>query len=897
MKTVTRSTCCYCGVGCGVLIETDDGRITGIEGDPDHPANFGRLCTKGRMLPLTVRSTTGRAVHPEMRRTRAATRERTDWASALDLVAQRFADVIEQHGPDAVAFYISGQLLTEDYYVFNKLAKGLVRTNNIDTNSRLCMSSAVTSYKMAFGADGPPTCYEDLELARTVLFAGSNMAYAHPVLFRRLEEAKARDPSVRWVVVDPRRTDMAAMADLHLAIEPGTDVALFNGMLHHLIWEGLIERDYIDAHTTGFDALKAFVRDYTPRMAAQICGIDERDLMRAAEWFGASPAALSLYCMGLNQSSQGTEKSLALINLHLATRQIGRPGAGPFSLTGQPNAMGGREVGGMATMLAAHRDIGNAAHRAEVESLWRVSGLSARPGLPAVEMFDAVRRGEIKAVWIACTNPVHSMPDIARVREALDKAEFVVVQDAFTQTDTVPYADVLLPAASWGEKAGTVTNSERRITRVRAAVEAPGEARPDWWIAGEVARRLAQRLQMNGDLFAFETPEAIFDEHRQLTVGRDLDIGGLSYEKLERDGPQQWPFVANATSGDARRYEAGQFATGDGRARFTVTPYRPVAEPVDARYPFRLITGRLRDQWHGMSRTGRVGALFAHAPEPALAINRADAARRGIREGSLVSVASRRGALVLPAQLTDDVASGTVFAPMHWSGQFLASGGINETTIPAVDPHSKQPELKHAAVSVQAVDLPWRFSAARRGGDALAMQAAVQPLLAERHYASLRIEAADDGREILVVAAADIAPPTDWIERLHDALGLARDQDLLEYRDARRGHQKRVVWREALIDGYLLSGDVNGSAGLLARLREAQPWQGPRHAVFVEGPRVRRERVVCNCTQVTETQIVEAIASGADLAALKSVLGCGSVCGSCVPEIRRLYDKVPSAAL
>jgi assimilatory nitrate reductase catalytic subunit len=601
--------------------------------------------------------------------------------------------------------------------------------------------------------------------------------------------------------------------------------------------------------------------------------------------------------MGLNQSSHGTEKNLALINLHLAARQLGRPGAGPFSLTGQPNAMGGREVGGMATMLAAHRDIGNATHRAEVEALWGVTGLSTRPGLPAVEMFDAVRRGEIKAIWIACTNPVHSLPDIARLREALERAEFVVVQEAFTQTDTVPYADVLLPASSWGEKAGTVTNSERRISRVRAAVEAPGDAKPDWWIVNEVARRLAPRLRANDELFGFATPEAIFDEHRLLTVGRDLDIGGLSYEKLESDGPQQWPFIAGAAQGDARRYEQGSFATDDGRARFHPTPYRPVAEPVDARYPFRLITGRLRDQWHGMSRTSRAGALFAHAPEPALTINRADAARRGIREGALVSVASRRGALVLPVQLSDDVASGTVFVPMHWNGQFLNSGGINETTIPVVDPHSKQPELKHAAVSVQCVDLPWRFSAARRAGDALALQAAVQPLMAERRYASLHIEQADDGCEMLVVTAADKEPDANWVERLHDALGLARDFDLLEYRDARRSHQKRVVWRDALVHGYLLSGHANGAARLLGRLRAAEPWQGPRHAVFVEGPRVQRERLVCNCKQVTETQIVEAIASGADLATLKSVLGCGSECGSCVPEIRRLYDKVPSAVL
>jgi assimilatory nitrate reductase catalytic subunit len=902
MKTVTRSTCCYCGVGCGVLVEAEDGRITGIQGDPEHPANYGRLCTKGRSLPLTVQSVTGRLLRPEIRATRDAQREPADWSSALDLVARRFADIVEEHGPDAVAFYVSGQLLTEDYYVFNKLAKGLVKTNNIDTNSRLCMSSAVTAYKKAFGADGPPTCYDDLELAQTVLFAGSNMAYAHPVLFRRLEEAKAKNPDIRWIVVDPRRTDMAAMADLHLAIQPGTDVALFNSMLHHLIWEDLLDRAYIDAHTEGFDALKALVREYTPRMAAEICGIEESALLQAAEWFGASPAALSLYCMGLNQSSHGTDKNLALINLHLATRQVGRPGAGPFSLTGQPNAMGGREVGGMATMLAAHRDIGNAQHRAEVEALWGVQGLSERPGLPAVEMFEAVRSGKIKAIWIACTNPVHSMPDIVRVREALTTAEFVVVQEAFAQTDTVPYGDVLLPAASWGEKSGTVTNSERRISRVQAAVDAPGEAKPDWWIVNEVARRIEARLSSPSQtqtLFAFETPQAVFDEHRTLTEGRDLDIGGLSYAKLEADGPQQWPFAADAMHGQARRYTDGIFATNNGRARFHATRYLPVAEPVDARYPFRLVTGRLRDQWHGMSRTGRVGALFAHAPEPALTMHRADAARRGLKDGDLVTIASRRGSLVLPVQVSDDVASGTVFAPMHWNAQFLNSGGINETTVPAVDPHSAQPELKHAAVRVQAADLPWRLVAAKRGDDVLALQAAVQPLLRERRYASLRIEADENGDEMLIVSAADVRAPAEWLNRLHDALGLPRGEDLLEYRDARRGHEKRVAWRDNTIDGFMLAGDANGTSGaaaLIDRIREAAPWSGPRHAVFVEGKRAPRDRVICNCKQVTQSQIAEAIAAGADLAELKSTLGCGSVCGSCVPEIRRLYDAAPAAA-
>ena len=901
-KTVTRSTCCYCGVGCGVLIEAENGRITGIAGDPEHPANFGRLCTKGRTLPLTAATDAGRALRPEMRLTRDAKREPTDWSHALNHVASRFADVIERDGPDAVAFYVSGQLLTEDYYVFNKLAKGLIRTNNIDTNSRLCMSSAVTGYKKALGADGPPTCYEDLELARTVLFAGSNMPYAHPVLFRRLEEAKAKDPSIKWIVVDPRRTDVAALADLHLAIAPGTDVALFNGMLHHMIWEGALDRAFIAEHTNGFDELKALVRGYTPSMAAEICGIAETDLLQAAEWFATSPAALSLYCMGLNQSSHGTDKNLALINLHLATGQIGKPGAGPFSLTGQPNAMGGREVGGMATMLAAHRDIGNAEHRAQVEALWGVSGLSARPGLPAVDMFDAVAEGKIKAIWIACTNPVHSMPDIERVRKALRTAEFVVVQEAFMQTDTVPYADVVLPAASWGEKSGTVTNSERRISRVRAAIDAPGDARPDWWIANEIARRIEARLSKpdasdaRSTLFPFTSPAEVFDEHRALTAGRDLDIEGISYARLEDDGPQQWPFPAGAASGHARRYTDGVFATADGRARFHATRYLPVAEPADARYPFKLLTGRLRDQWHGMSRTGRAGTLFNHAPEATLSMRREDALRRGMKEGDLVTVASRRGRLVLPLEMSEDVPSGTVFAAMHWNGQFLGSGGINETTIGAVDPDSSQPELKHAAVRIEPAKLPWRLVAAKRG-DVLALREAVQPLLAARRYASIRVE----GDDLLVVTAADIDADAQWTERLHDALGLARGDDLLEYRDARRGRAQRVAWCGELVDGFLLTGETSPAAALIEQIRSDAPWEGPRHAIVLLGgdnpmraaaPRVR---VVCSCKQVTQPQIEQAIAGGAGLDELKSTLGCGTVCGSCVPEIKRLLSATTLA--
>ncbi|AUH51307.1 nitrate reductase [Chromobacterium sp. ATCC 53434] len=892
-KTETRSTCCYCGVGCGVLIASENGRITGVRGDPAHPANYGRLCSKGLQLAASAAGDSGRALYPEMRPARDAPRRRVGWDEALDAAADRFADIVRRHGPDAVAFYASGQLLTEDYYLFNKLAKGVVGTNNIDTNSRLCMSSAVTGYKMAFGADGPPTCYEDLESAGCVLFAGSNMAYAHPVLFRRLEDARRTWGDVRWIVVDPRRTDTAAMADLHLQIQPGTDVALFHAMLHHLIWEGLIDAGYIAAHTDGFAALKRMARDYTPAAAADICGVAADDIVTAAEWFGRSPASLSLYCMGLNQSSQGTAKNLALINLHLATGQIGRPGAGPFSLTGQPNAMGGREVGGMATMLAAHRDIADPDHRREVAAHWDVPAdrLSPRPGLPAVAMFEALARGDVKAVWIVCTNPAHSMPDLALARQALTRAELVVVQDAFADTDTTAFADILLPAASWGEKEGTVTNSERRISRVRMAAPPPGEAMADSWIACQFARRLAARLHP-GEADHFDYPDAsrIFDEHRGLTIGRDLDIGGLDYRLLETAGPQQWPLPAGRREGQARRYVDGRFATADGKARFHAIAYQPPADKILARYPFRLITGRLRDQWHGMSRTGRVASLFAHSPEPELRMHPEDAGRQNLRDGDLVRVASKRGQWVLPLKTDGEMAPGCVFAAMHWNRRFLNSGGSNEATTSAVDGLSFQPELKHAAVRVEKAELPWRVLAALRGDDPPALQSRLTPLLGDVGYAAISLAASD----ILLLRAADAAPRPDWLAGLLDALALWPGPDVLEYRDDGRGVLKRVAWRGERLAGLLFAGgaqaDREAGERLLQCLLDDEPWQGARLSVFSPGPAraVKRDRVVCQCTQVGEAAILDKLAQGLDLAELKQALGCGTVCGSCGPELARL---------
>jgi assimilatory nitrate reductase catalytic subunit len=899
----TRTTCCYCGVGCGLIVESDGARITGVRGDPAHPANFGRLCTKGATLDLTMRS--GRRVHyPELRAARGAPRLRVSWEHALEHAARRYADTIAAHGPDSVAFYVSGQLLTEDYYVFNKLAKGLIGTNNIDTNSRLCMSSAVAGYQATLGADAPPAAYEDIDHARCLLIAGANMAYAHPVLFRRIEDAKRARPSLAIVVVDPRRTDTAAAADLHLPIVPGTDIALFNAMLHVLIAEDLIDRAWIAAHTTGFDALARRAGACTPDAAARICGVPARDIVTAARWFGRSGASLSLYCQGLNQSTHGTNNNAALINLHLATGQIGRPGAGPFSLTGQPNAMGGREVGGLANQLVAHRELADPAHRAEVAALWGVDAVPARPGLTAVELFEAMRGGRVRAVWIACTNPAQSMPDARRVREALERCEFVVLQEAYADTETAPYADLLLPATSWAEKEGTVTNSERRISRVRAAVPGPGEARPDWAIATEFARRLGTRTgraARAARLFPYTRAEQIHAEHRATTRGRDLDITGLSYALLDHAGPQQWPYAAGAASGRTRLYADGVFPTGDGRARFADTAHRAALEQPDARHPLRLLTGRLRDQWHGMSRTGKVARLHAHAPEPLLSMHAEDMRARGLTDGDLARISGVRGAIHLRVAASPELARGQVFLPMHWGSQFLSDAGANALTQPAYDPVSKQPELKHAAVEVEAARLPFELVALRRleaGADAAEALERAREFLRAAPYATLGLT----GREAAVVVLRLRAPRAfdpSLLTRVDAMLGLDGATRTLTYTDATRGVDKRV----ALAGGHLVAARLAGetrAAQWLAQAMLAQSFDTPAAALAALAPLAApppriaapRGRIVCNCLDVAECEIAAALAGGGDLAQLQRQLGCGTECGSCLPELRRLVAGV-----
>jgi len=935
----TRSTCPYCGVGCGVVIESRGGEITGVRGDPDHPANFGRLCTKGSTLHLTASAVVTRQtrlLQPMRRATRDAAPAPITWDSALDDAAARFAQVIAAHGPDAVGFYVSGQLLTEDYYVFNKLAKGLIGTNNIDTNSRLCMSSAVAGYKQTLGADAPPACYDDLQHAGCLFIVGSNTAWAHPILFRRIEDAKAANPTLKIIVADPRRTDTAEIADLFLPIQPGTDVMLFNGMLHIMLWEGWTDAPYIAAHTSGFDALKATVRDYTPDKVAQVCGISKDDLFTAARMFamGASTAperraaTLSLYCQGLNQSSSGTAKNAALINLHLATGQIGKPGAGPFSLTGQPNAMGGREVGGLANLLSAHRDLANPQHRAEVAALWGVPAVPAKPGKTAVEMFQAAADGEIRALWIACTNPAQSMPDQATVRRALERAEFVVVQEAFATTATCAYADLLLPATTWGEKDGSVTNSERRISRVRPAIAAPGETRHDWSIATDFARRLEQRLGHTGTLFPYENAESVWNEHRESTRGRDLDITGLSYAMLDSAGPQQWPLKEGESTGRARLYEDGVFPTPDGRARFVATPYKPVAEAREARYPFSLNTGRLRDQWHGMSRTGTIGRLFGHVAEPVVQMNGQDMARRQLKDGELVHVTSKRGSLVLPVQGSAEIGLSQVFIAMHWGEEFLSGStsvgervaGVNALTTSAFCPDSKQPELKHAAVKILKAELPWSLLAMGWLPNERALTAAqtLRQLMPAFPFASCVPFSAggalDSGAEertgLLFRAAAYEAAPDAILQQIEDLLRIS-GADTLRYADARHGQRRaaRLVraGSDAHLQAFLLAGDTRAEAWIKTLLKEQLPAQAFGRQLLRPGTTApagitARGKIVCSCFGVTETAIAGQLrgSSGDEktrLAALQKALQCGTNCGSCVPELQRMVRTSAASSL
>ena len=701
MERSFKTTCSYCGVGCGIEITRHGNGRLSLQGDAEHPANRGRLCAKGRTLHHTVTDTDDRLRFPMLRGSRAQPLARTTWDRAMDRVAATFRALIERHGPESVAFYVSGQLLTEEYYVANKLMKGFIGSNNIDTNSRLCMSTAVTAYKLALGEDSVPIAYADIERSSCFLIAGANPSWCHPILFQRIEARRQSDPGTRVIVVDPRRTQSCAIADLHLQINPGSDVACYLALARCLLDGGFVDRAFVARHTEGWDEVERQLAGVDLDRAAATCGVPRADLERAAGMIGSAPTFLSLWAMGLNQSAAGVDKNLALLNLSLLTGQIGKPGSGPFSLTGQPNAMGGREVGGLATMLPAHRDLTNPDHRREVAALWGVEQVPAKPGLTATEMFGALEAGTLKAIWIMCTNPAVSMPDVRRAEAALGRARFVVVQDISSRSHSLRWADVVLPAAGWLEKQGTMTNSERRVTLLPKVVEPPGEARPDVWILCDFARRMGW-----GEAFAYRSEAEIFAEHTRLTAGTTLDMTGIDYARLQRAGSIQWPCPAADHPGTERLFTDLRFATAGGRARLHAVAEQSPAEPPCADYPFVLTTGRLRDQWHTMTRTGKVARLGQHERRPFAELHPDDAARLGVRDGRTVEIASRYGTVRVPARLSDAIKPGVVFVPMHWGRTETPrgdAGRANNVTSPRVDPRSKEPDFKYTAVAVRAV--------------------------------------------------------------------------------------------------------------------------------------------------------------------------------------------------
>lgn len=871
MGSSTCTTCPYCGVGCGVIATPQPGGRVEITGDATHPANFGRLCSKGAALGETV-SLDDRLLEPLIDGQRAG------WDQALGLVAHRFAETVATHGPDSVAFYVSGQILTEDYYAANKLMKGFIGSANIDTNSRLCMASSVAGHKRAFGSDTVPGCYEDLDEADLVVLVGSNLAWCHPVLYQRLATTQLKR-GTKVVVIDPRRTATCDIADQHLALLPGSDVALFNGLLTAIVGANAVTHGYVSAHTTGFRTACDAAMQMPLSAIARTTGLSQEDLHAFYDLFVRTERVVTVYSQGVNQSAAGTDKVNAIINCHLATGRIGKPGMGPFSVTGQPNAMGGREVGGLANMLAAHMELGDPEHRRIVQDFWRSPRIADRPGLRAVDMFRAVGDGRIKAIWIMGTNPVDSMPEADAVRTALAQCPFVVVSDVVGETDTTALAHVLLPSLAWGEKDGTVTNSERRISRQRAFLPAPGQARADWWQMAEVGRHMGF-----GDAFDWRTSADVFAEYVQLTATenggrRDLDLGDLTmlsaaaYEAL---APRQWPLQR------ARLFGDGRFFTPDGKARFVPTIYRGVASPTSEALPLVLNTGRIRDQWHTMTRTGKSARLMSHTAEPYIEMHPDDAARYGLTAATLAELTSPHGRAILRVLISDRQRLGVVFAPMHWTDQQSSAGRINTLIAGQTDPVSGQPELKAAPVKVMPFPAAWYGFAVLR----------TKPAGIDASYWALARVA--DGWRVELAGARE---PDDWVTYARRLFSVDAEADFVVCEDVARGRYKFAVFDGEHLDGALFVGrepvDVARSwviekfTGQFADARV-------RHALVAGragGDEVDKGPIVCACFEIGRNQILDAVRGGCrTVSDVGAVAKAGTNCGSCRAEISRLIE-------
>ncbi|QJR80341.1 molybdopterin-dependent oxidoreductase [Alteromonas pelagimontana] len=885
-----QTTCPYCGVGCGVdVIRQQDGRnasLKSVAGTPEHPANFGRLCIKGTNL-LQTNGAENRLLSPSV------AGKNVSWDTATGLVAEKIKDVIAKHGPEAVAFYVSGQLLTEDYYVANKLMKGYIGSANIDTNSRLCMSSAVAAYKRAFGEDLVPCSYNDLEHTDLLVLVGSNAAWTHPVLFQRMERAKLRNPDLNVVLIDPRATDSSTLADLHLPLKPGTDAALFNGLLHFLVTQGHTDNTFIADSTNGFEAAVENASVWSTAAVANYCDLPEASVIQFYTMFAKKTTAITFFSMGINQSTTGVDKGNAIINCHLASGKIGKPGSGPFSITGQPNAMGGREVGGLANMLAAHMDIDNAEHRKNVQTFWQSPVMAERQGLKAVDMFERMAAGDIKFVWIMATNPVVSMPNRPQIEAALEKCETVVVSDIVANTDTLAFADIVLPATGWSEKDGTVTNSERRISRQRGLLPAPGEARHDWQIICDVAGKMGF-----ADSFSYAHVSEIFDEHTRLTTYKNhgeralnlCGLSGMTVSEYDRLSPTQWP-VADATcQGTERLFSDGKFFTADRRANFiAIQPAAPAQLTCEA-FPFVLNSGRLRDQWHTMTRTGKAAKLFRHTAQATLAMHPDDAEKLSLKEGDLaaLSAASSGGmTTILPVTLETRQRKGEVFAPIHWSKAWGSHCQIGALFNGANDEISGQPELKHAAVAIQ----PAAFTT---GGQIAVRNSALLSQLTDvaDYWVKIPAEHCESAQVASYAKAEDLLQK--WQSVLpENCIMLTRQQDdkasavilqneilaAVVWTDS-NAQAMPLEWLDSL---FATSADLPDAT--LAALLRGQPDEA-----YLLGPQI------CSCFNVRQKTINDAIEAGAaTVDALGDQLQCGTNCGSCRSELKRMIDQQADA--
>lgn len=896
----TQTTCPYCGVGCGVIAhvsQTSMGEKVQIEGDVQHPANLGKLCIKGSHLADTLGLKT-RLLHPITGRKEQ--RQISTWDHAISSIANKFQQCIDQYGHDSIAFYVSGQLLTEDYYVVNKFVKGYLGTANIDTNSRLCMSSAVAAHKRAFGEDLVPASYTDFEQTEMVVLVGSNTAWCHPVLYQRIMKAKEeRDLFV--VVIDPRFTATCEAADLHLPILPGQDVALFNGLLQYLQQNGHADLDFVTQHTQGLEqALASSSTESSIESVAQRTGITIEKLTLFFQKFAQNEKIMSLFSMGVNQSYQGVDKANSIINCHLLTGKIGKPGSAPFSMTGQPNAMGGREVGGLANMLASHLDLDNPQHQQLVQDFWQSPVIARQPGLKAVDLFQAVESGKIKAIWIMATNPIVSLPDADQVKRALEKCEFVVVSDICLDTDTTQYADVLLPALGWGEKDGTVTNSERRISRQKAFLPAPGEAKADWWTISRVAKALGFRG------FDFKNSHDIFLEHARLSAYQNgslsqradtpnfryfnlqglTQLGFVEYQHLT---PIQWPvWDKQEVHQIGQLLSQGQFSHVDGKARLVPTIAADPVHAISAEYPLILNTGRIRDQWHTMSRTGLSASLSQHRAEPYCELHPQDALKYGLKDAELVEVKSAWGSCVLRVQFSQNIRRGQIFAPIHWNDQFASDARIGKVVNPVVDPISGEPEFKHTPVMIQPFYTQWQGVLYVREGFEQKIQTMIKNTVwwsKTQTTQAIRYELADRRR------FSDI---TGQIKSL-----LAFDDESFEWLNL-EDQTAHISHSVVLQDGQLIASFYIAPAALLpdrdwvAGLFRRERLSALHRKALLAGQAMSMGNsegpLVCSCFKVGKNRIIQII-KDKNITHEKQVTAClkaGGNCGSCLPEIRGL---------